>query len=260
MAGDIRLGELGRPGPVDQKTGIGKDSGNSDYKGYLLAEFTYPILPPHKGGAMWFYSLPLHDQLCLPAEKLYADYLGAVKYGNIFSIDIGPDYNGRLRDVDVKALRQVGKLIRSKAPMPDLTVLEEKKNKTGALSFGKKATASSIWGSGFEAAKAIDGDDESRWGAAPESRNGWLEVDLGQNMEVGCAVVKELGYHRTKVFAIECREGDYWKKIFEGTTIAGKKILNFNPVTARYFRLNIKEASEVPTIEEFQLYSPGKKL
>ena len=27
-------------------------------KSYRLAEFTYPILPPHKGGAMWFYSLP----------------------------------------------------------------------------------------------------------------------------------------------------------------------------------------------------------
>ncbi len=29
---------------------------------------------------MWFYSLPKHDRLCLPAEKSYADYLGAVKY------------------------------------------------------------------------------------------------------------------------------------------------------------------------------------
>ena len=27
----------------------------------VLAEFTYPILPPHQGGAMWFYSLPKHD-------------------------------------------------------------------------------------------------------------------------------------------------------------------------------------------------------
>ena len=46
---------------------------------------------------MWFYSLPKHDGLCLPAEKLYQDYLGAVKYGNIFSLDVGPDYDGRLR-------------------------------------------------------------------------------------------------------------------------------------------------------------------
>ena len=44
---------------------------NAPSKNYLLAEFTYPILPPHKGGAMWFYSLPIHDKLCHPAEKLY---------------------------------------------------------------------------------------------------------------------------------------------------------------------------------------------
>ena len=38
------------------------------------------------GGAAWFYSLPKHDKLCHPAEKMYNDYLGAVKYGNIFSL------------------------------------------------------------------------------------------------------------------------------------------------------------------------------
>jgi alpha-L-fucosidase len=91
-------------------------------KSYRLAEFTYPILPKdHKGGAMWFYSLPQHDGLCLPAEKIYADYLGAVKYGNIFSLDVGPDYAGRLRTIDVQTLRRVGELIRTKAPVPAVT-------------------------------------------------------------------------------------------------------------------------------------------
>ena len=61
---------------------------------------------------MWFYSLPKHDQLCIPAGKIYEDYVGAVKYGNIFSLDIGPDYAGRIRDIDVKTLHEVGKLIR----------------------------------------------------------------------------------------------------------------------------------------------------
>jgi len=108
----IRIGERGKPGPLSDPTAaphLKKASG----KDYLLAEFTYPILPrPHKGGADWFYSLPEHDGLCLPAQKLYDDYLGAVKYGNIFSIDVGPDYNGKLREIDVKTLREVGQMIR----------------------------------------------------------------------------------------------------------------------------------------------------
>jgi alpha-L-fucosidase len=81
-------------------------------KNYRLAEFTYPILPPHEDGAIWFYSLPKHDNLCLPAEKLYEDYLGAVKHGNIFSLDVGADYSGRLREIDVKTLQAVGQMIR----------------------------------------------------------------------------------------------------------------------------------------------------
>ena len=117
-AGDIRLGEMGRPGPVDKKTGIGHDSGHSDYTGYRLAEFTYPILPRHKGGAMWFYSLPEHDQLCRSAESLYADYLGAAQYGNIFSLDVGPDYAGKLRQIDVQTMQKVGRYIRGELTPP----------------------------------------------------------------------------------------------------------------------------------------------
>jgi alpha-L-fucosidase len=112
-AGEVRLGELGRPSALDDVSGAGYGARNAKgYKGYLVAEFTYPILPPHKGGAMWFYSLPIHDGLCLPAEKLYQDYLGAVKHGNIFSIDVGPDFSGRLRKIDVETLQKVGRMIR----------------------------------------------------------------------------------------------------------------------------------------------------
>jgi alpha-L-fucosidase len=118
-AGEVRLGEMGRPASLDDVAGAGFGANNArGYRGYLLAEFTYPILPPHQGGAMWFYSLPVHDRLCLPAEKLYQDYRGAAKYGNIFSIDVGPDYAGRLRTIDVKTLRQVGRMIRGEIPAP----------------------------------------------------------------------------------------------------------------------------------------------
>jgi alpha-L-fucosidase len=123
---DIRLGELGRPGPLADGAAAGPYMKDSPSKSYRLAEFTYPILPPHEGGAMWFYSLPVHDALCLPAARLYSDYLGAVKYGNIFSLDVGPDYAGRLRAIDVQTLRQVGQMIRDAAPQPSVGPEAEK--------------------------------------------------------------------------------------------------------------------------------------
>jgi len=113
---DIRLGEMGAPGPLDDPKAAGPHMGGATAKSYRLAEFTYPILPQnHDGGAMWFYSLPKHDGLCRTAEAIYADYVGAVKFGNIFSLDVGPDYAGKLREIDVQTLRKVGEMIRAAA-------------------------------------------------------------------------------------------------------------------------------------------------
>lgn len=119
-AGRLALREMGKPGIIgDVSATVYNKDAESLFKGYLAAEFTYPILPKHKGGAIWFYSLPEHDQLCIPAEKIVEDYLGAVKYGNIFSLDVGPNYQGRIRDIDVKTLKQVGRYIKGKDQFPE---------------------------------------------------------------------------------------------------------------------------------------------
>ena len=236
---DIRLGEMGKPGPLTDPSSAPYQGGTA--QSYQLAEFTYPILPDHAGGAMWFYSLPKHDNLCRPAEELYKDYLGAVKYGNIFSIDVGPDYKGRLRAIDVKTLREVGELIRHPPPRP--------------LSQQARAVrASSVWGLGYEADKAFDGDTRTRWGGVSSARSGWLEVDLGRERKVRKVVLAEISYPRTQEFAVEYKEGEAWKPLVTGSTIAGTKSFEFKPVTAQCFRLNILRASDVPTIDEFQLF------
>jgi len=112
-AGRLCLRERGTPGEIgDAKASKYNKEQEKSYQNYLVAEFTYPILPAHNGGADWFYSLPEHDELCHPAEKLYQDYLGAVKFGNIFSINVGPNYEGEIRDIDVETLTTVGKFIR----------------------------------------------------------------------------------------------------------------------------------------------------
>ena len=113
VSGDLRVAEWGRPGPLVATSGARWSYDSVGRGNYLLAEFTYPILPAHDGGAKWFYSLPKHDNLCRPADQLYADYLGAVKCGNLFSIAVGPDPAGKLRDIDVHTLREVGEMIRS---------------------------------------------------------------------------------------------------------------------------------------------------
>ena len=110
-AGRLNLRERGKPGPIGDKKAVWNEHHLKDsYDNFLVAEFTYPILPEHEGGADWFYSLPKHDHLCKSAENIYQDYVGAVKYRNIFSINVGPNYEGKIREIDVVTLTRVGEM------------------------------------------------------------------------------------------------------------------------------------------------------
>ena len=117
-------------------------------------------------------------------------------------------------------------------------------------------TASSTWSQhpGFDAAKAGDENPGTRWSAEAGTRTGWLEVDLGAEKNVGRASIREASYPRTEAFALEYLDGDSWKQLAKGTTIAGEKLISFTPVTARRFRLHILKANEVPTIDELTLF------
>jgi alpha-L-fucosidase len=247
-AGRLSLREMGRPGPIGDTaaTKYNKEA-EGTYQGYLAAEFTYPILPPHQGGAMWFYSLPKHDGLCHTAEKIYLDYAGAVKHGNIFSIDVGPNYAGSLRDIDVKTLQKVGRYSRGELEPPQLPAVP--------LSLGKTAHASTSWGPGYEADMAFDSDFNTRWGGEQDSRTGWLQVDIGNVSSIAKVLIDEAGYGRIQRFEIQVRQGDDWNIIAKGTTCGDQKTIGFKrPIKGQVFRLTILEANEVPTISEFQLY------
>ena len=244
-SGDIRLGEMGRPGPTEKKTGIGAGHGEEGYKGYRLAEFTYPILGGTKQGR-WFYTMPEWDGKAIPAETIYNDYLGAVKYGNVFALDVAPDRAGRIRDIDVERLATVGKLIRG-----EIQPVVKKAALTG------KATASGVWEgkADFDAAKAFDGDFYTRWGAPENAKSGWLEIDLGAEKTIARVLVDENHYPRTSEFEIQAKIGGEWKTIATGTAIGAKKEIKFaQPVKAQIFRLNIIKAVGVPSISEFQLF------
>jgi alpha-L-fucosidase 2 len=125
-----------------------------------------------------------------------------------------------------------------------------------SLNQGKAMTASSTQGAGYEAAAAADGDLTTRWAAAGGQRSAWLEVDLGQPVLVGRAVVRELAGPRIRKFAVDVLEGESWKPLAGATKVGVVCVLDFPPVTARKFRLNIGEAADTPTIEEWGLYPP----
>ena len=128
-----------------------------------------------------------------------------------------------------------------------------------ALSIGKPCKASSNFSPRYDAAKAFDGDLGTRWGAAPGARSGWLEVDLGAPTTVGRAIIIEAEFPRTEEFAIEYKDDDEWKTLARGKRIEQAKVIDFSPVQARYVRLNILKATDIPTPEEFRVCAPAKR-
>ena len=156
-----------------------------------------------------------------------------------------PDHSGRLRDADVRQLIALGRMLEdpSLAPPPPLTL-------------GGKATASGVWPDPrLPARLAFDGDPGTRWGGAPDTKAGWLAVDLGKPRTFQRVWISE-GWDRIRRFELQIRQGEKWVTVHRGTTVGVDYSATLKPVTARHVRLNILEATDVPTIWEVQLFAP----
>ena len=126
-----------------------------------------------------------------------------------------------------------------------------------SLSQGKPITASSHFKeSGYEVNRANDGDPKTRWASDYDARSGWLEIDLGEEREIGSFLVSEIEWKETRGFAIEVKQGDSWKEVARGTTIGTDKEIPIDPVKARHVRLQIKQAAMAININEFQVFAP----
>jgi alpha-L-fucosidase len=132
-----------------------------------------------------------------------------------------------------------------------------------SLTTGKKARASNVYQNddNYDAAKAVDGDDGTRWATDASTGLCWLEVDLGKPQTFDRAVIEEcvdFGV-RVKAFELQYKDSDTWKTFHAGKGIGPHLEAKFAPVTARIVRLNITEGQGGPTINEFLLFAPAAR-
>ena len=133
-------------------------------------------------------------------------------------------------------------------------------SRSGSLAFGRKARASNVYRkqvSQFGPDQALDDDPETRWATDAGVKKAWLQVDLQTPTTIARAVILEALAGRVQEFELQTQDGQEWKTFARGTTIGERQELTFEPVTARRVRLNILQATDGPTVWEFQLFGPA---
>ena len=135
-------------------------------------------------------------------------------------------------------------------------------NVSHSLAAGKKATASNAYRNmaEFGPAKAFDDNSETRWATDSGTKSAWLEVDLGKPVAIGRGVIEQAfpELQRVRKFAIEYWQDGRWQACYRGENLGATLEATFPPITAQRVRLNISEATDGPTIWEFELYPPPK--
>ncbi len=124
------------------------------------------------------------------------------------------------------------------------------------LTAGRPAKASNVFQSmaDYNAAKAVDDDEGTRWATDSGVHQAWLEVDLGSPVTFDRVAIRE-EYGRIRKFELQAQDGDVWKTFLTGTQAGEHYDARFPPVTGRTVRLNILEATDGPTIWEFRLFN-----
>lgn len=130
---------------------------------------------------------------------------------------------------------------------------------SGSLTAEKRARVSNVFqkNSAYNASKAVDDDPATRWATDSGTQQAWLEVDLGKPAAFNRVKIDE-EYNRVQEFELQYRDGKHWKSIAKGTKLGHDYSKQFEPVNARYVRLNILRATDGPSINEFQLFAPKK--
>ncbi len=120
---------------------------------------------------------------------------------------------------------------------------------------GKPSKASSEKEGTF-AKNLFDGNPKNKWQPAADDSEKWVEVDLGQKIEIGAFSVVEPWHpwdNKGQKIELQYKSGDKWAVAVAVTTNGTGHTTSFATVSSRYFRLKIVEAKE-PTLNEWILF------
>lgn len=100
-----------------------------------------------------------------------------------------------------------------------------------------------------------DGDPSTMWAAEEKARIATVTLPLGKPREICEIMLSDAPYGRTLEFDVEVRAGGGWRKVASGTTIGSNFRLPVTGLKADAVRVNLRKASDTPTLAEFQVFA-----
>ncbi len=215
--------------------------GHEDGTHWLPAEVDVSIRPG------WYYHANQDSQVKSLPQLLDIYYHSAGRNASML-LNVPADKRGRIADPDIERLHAFKSALDA----------DFKTN----LADQATVTANEERGSHFNAAKVLDNDNTTFWGAPDSSCQGTLTFKFTQPVTLNRILLQEpitLG-QRVQEFNVEARIGEQWQTVAKETTIGYKRILRTADFTTQELRINIQKAKACPLISTVAFYCAPKLL
>ena len=188
----------------------------------------------------WFYHASQDDKVKSPGH-LEDIYYSSIGMNSTLLLNIPPDRRGLIHENDID----------------NLMALRRRIDSTFAVNLAKSAKLSSRKpAKGFEAAKLTDGDKFSYWKSTTGDPEHLIEFTFKKAVTFDRLMLQEniRNGQRIEAFQLEVYQNRQWVKIAEAQTVGYKRLLRFDPVTAKKVRVKITAFRAAPELIEAGLY------
>lgn len=223
----------------------GLNEGSYTGNAYIPAETDVSIRPS------WFYH-PEEDSRVRSVKELWDIYCTSVGRNSVLLLNFPPDRRGLIHSSDSLNAASLNRGI--------------KETFAGNILAGSKVTCTNDRGGRFGARNLIDGNPETYYAGRDGKVKSTVTFSMPKAETFDCLMVQEvieLG-QRTNRWSVEwSADGKVWNKIPEANgkqSIGHKWIERFEPVTARYVRLNIEDGGACPALHTFGVYKQSEIL
>jgi alpha-L-fucosidase len=178
-------------------------------------------------------------------RHLHYLYRENLNRGANFLLNVSPDTTGQIPAEQVKALMDLKAMIDNPGSLRPSVIIDAKLKASNVFKNQDQ----------YGPQNAVDNNWTTRWATDAGMTSAQLEIDLGRVKTFDTVVINE-GWDRIRRFELQYELDGEWRTCLEGTLVGTDYEKQFESVAAQRVRLNILEATDGPTMWEFQLLAP----